>query len=228
MGAAKEGIDVGNYPELNAEWKARGMPGKFFDYEKDRQNWPELERLKHQYRDANPMTTRFWKLCAKAFDVASLGKGARFGTDQSLALIRDGRHNRFVLPSGRSIWYRHARSWLDPENPERVDRRTYVGKSGGVGHMTVDTHGGKLTENVTQAVARDLLFDLIMRIEAETAKGWPARLVLHVHDEVVLEIPEKHAAQVEADVKGMMSVSPSWAPFIPLKGEGKIMERYAK
>lgn len=225
MGAAKEGIDVGNYPELHAEWKALGMPGKFFDYEKDRQDWPELERLKVLYRDASPATVQFWKMCAKAFDIASTGKGARLGTEQSIAFIRDGRHNRMVLPSGRSIWYRHAKSWADPERPERIDRRTFIGKGTGVGHMLTDTHGGKLTENVTQAVARDILFDLIMKIEAAKM---PAQLVLHVHDEVVLEIPAKHGDQVRADVIGMMSESPAWASFIPLKGEGKLMERYAK
>lgn len=225
MGAAKEGIDVGNYPELNAEWKALGMPGKFFNYEKDRQDWPELERLKFLYRDASPATVRFWKLCARAFDIASSGKGARFGTDQSIAFIRDGRHNRMVLPSGRSIWYRNAKSWADPERPDRIDRRTFVGKGTGVGHMTTDTHGGKITENCVQAVARDILFDLIMRIEAA---GLPAKLVLHVHDEVVLEMQEKYADQVKADVIGMMADSPAWASFIPLRGEGKVMERYAK
>lgn len=225
MGAAKEGIDVGNYPELHAEWKSLGMPGKFFDYEKPRQDWPELERLKILYRDASPATVSFWKKCARAFDIASSGKGVRFGTDSSIAFIRDGRHNRMVLPSGRSIWYRHAKSWKDPEKPERIDRRTFIGKSAGVGHMTTDTHGGKLTENATQAVARDILFDLIMRIEAAKM---PAKLVLHVHDEVVLEIPTQHADQVRADVIGMMSDSPAWASFIPLKGEGKLLERYAK
>jgi DNA polymerase len=94
--------------------------------------------------------------------------------------------------------------------------------------MRTDTHGGKLTENITQAIARDALFDLIMRIERKTNKGWPARLVLHVHDEVVLEVPERHADQVLADTLGMMDKTPKWAPGLLLKGEGAIMERYGK
>jgi DNA polymerase len=103
-----------------------------------------------------------------------------------------------------------------------------MGKSMGVGHVRTESHGGKLTENVTQAVARDVLFDLLMRIEAEVAKGWPARPVLHVHDEVVLEVPAKHAEQVLADTIGMMSIPPSWGDFLVIKGEGAIMERYGK
>lgn len=229
MGAAGAGIDCGNYIELHAEWESLGKPGKFHEWERDRHHYPELIRLRDAYRDASPMTVRFWKLCAKAWDVAALtGNGARFGQHQCVAMIRDGKHNRLVLPSGRSIWYRFARSHQDPDNPDRIDRRTFMGKGSGVGHIRVDTHGGKLTENVTQAVARDVLFDLIMKIEALTAQGWPGRIVLHVHDEVVLEVHKTHAQQVYDDVAGLMNVAPVWAPGLAVKGEGEIMDRYKK
>lgn len=234
MGAEEAGIDIGNYNELHAEWEALGKPGKFWQWEQDRHDYPELLRLRDLYRNASPMTTRFWKLCAKAWDVAATtGNGARFGNNQVLAMIRDGRHNRMVLPSGRSIWYRFAVAHKDPNrtgpNGEpRIDRRTFIGKGAGVGHVRTETHGGKLTENVTQAVARDVLFDLLMRIEAEMARGWPARPVLHVHDEVVLEVPAKHAEQVLADTIGMMAVAPPWGSSLVVKGEGAIMERYGK
>jgi DNA polymerase len=141
-------------------------------------------------------------------------------------MVRDGKHNRIVLPSGRSIWYRFARSHWDPHNPERIDRRTFIGKSSGVGHVRTDTHGGKITENINQAIARDVLFDLMMRIEGQVTR--PGRIVLHVHDEVVLEVPEKHADQRLADVLGLMERAPDWAPGLVVKGEGSIMERYAK
>src|SRR5690606_37769662 len=142
--------------------------------------------------------------------------------------MRDGKHNRLVLPSGRSIWYRFAAAHQDPDNPKRIDRRTFIGKGMGVGHVRTDTHGGKLTEKINQAVARDVLFDLIMKIEAMTARGWPARLVLHVHDEVLLECKAKHSEQVKADVEGLMNTPPSWAPGLLVKGEGSIMDRYRK
>lgn len=227
MGAEAEGIDIGNYKDLNREWLAAGRPGKFHEWHRDEHDYPELIRLRDVYRDSSPMTVRFWKLCAKAWDIAATtGQGARFGQNQIISLIRDGRHNKIILPSGRAIWYRHARAHEDPTNPERIDRRTFIGKSGGVGHIRTDTHGGKLTENITQAVARDVLFDLIMKIEAE--KNKPGRLVLHVHDEVVFEVPEADADQRLADLIGMMSVPPAWAPGLHVKGEGGLMERYAK
>lgn len=229
MGAEDAGIDIGNYKELHREWEGYGKPGKFYQWERDRHDYPELLRMRDLYRDARPMTQRFWKLCAKAWDVSAMeGKGARFGQHQCLTMLRDGPHNRLVLPSGRSIWYRFARSHADPDRPDRIDRRTFIGKGSGVGHIRVDTHGGKLTENATQAVARDVLFDVIMKIEALIAQGWPARLVLHVHDEVVLEVPKQHAEQVLADVKGLMDVPPAWMPFLAVKGAGGIMERYGK
>ena len=231
MGAEKEGIDIGNYKMLHAEWTALGKPGKFHEWERDRHDYPELIRLRDAYREASPMTVRFWKLCAKAWDVAALqGKGAKFGQDQMLTFIRDGRHNRLVLPSGRSIWYRFAKSHVETlkSGDTRVDRRTFIGKAGGVGHMRVDTHGGKLTENVVQAVARDILFDLIMRIESLTAQGWPGRIVLHVHDEVVIEVPKAQAQQVFDDVDGMMQIAPAWGQRFIVKGEGSILERYKK
>jgi len=228
MGAEAAGIDCGNYIELHAEWTALGKPGKFHEWNREAHDYPELIRLRDLYRNASPATAGFWKRCGAAWDLASKGKGARFGQHQSLAFVRDGKHNRFVLPSGRSIWYRYAYSHPSDTNPDRIDRRTFMGKSMGVGHVRTDTHGGKLTENVTQAVARDVLFDLIMRIESQTALGWPGRTVLHVHDEVVLEVPAKHADQVLADVIGMMSVPPEWGKFFVVKGEGAIMERYGK
>ena len=229
MGAEDAGIDCGNYKDLNAAWKAAGSPGKFYQWNADLHDYPELIRLRDLYRDASPATVRFWKLCARAWDIAATtGNGARFGNGNVLSMIRDGRHNRMVLPSGRSIWYRFARSHPDEDNPDRIERRTFIGKGMGVGHVRTDTHGGKLTENVTQAVARDVLFDLLMRIEAKTAAGWPARTVLHVHDEVVLEVPERAAEQVLADTIGLMAQAPSWGQFLVVKGEGQIMPRYGK
>lgn len=229
MGAADAGLDIGNYLTLHREWENEGKPGKFHEWQRDRHNYPALLSIRDLYRDASPMTVRFWKQCAAAWDRAALtGKPTAFGPDGRIQMIRDGRHNRLILPSGRSIWYRFARSLADEKNPDRIDRRTFVGKSGGIGHTRIDTHGGSLTENITQAVARDVLFDLIMKIEALTAKGWPARLVLHVHDEVVLEVKPKHVDQVNADLAGLMSTAPDWAPGLLVKGEGAVMTHYRK
>ena len=229
MGAEGAGIDIGNYLTLQEEWIFLGKPGKFHEWERDRHDYPELLRLRDLYRSASPATVQFWATCASAWDRAAIqGKPFQFGPGGRIVMMRDGRHNRLVLPSGRSIWYRNARSHPHEDKPDRIDRRTFIGKSQNVGHTRVDTHGGKLTENITQAVARDVLFDLMMKLQKKHDKGWPGRLVLHVHDEVVLEVKEKHAEQVLADTLGLMSVAPKWAPGLQVKGAGKIMDRYGK
>lgn len=229
MGAESAGIDIGNYTELHRIWEAAGKPGKFHEWERDLHDYPELIRLRDLYRDASPMTTRFWKHCGIVWDAAALhGRATRFGDGGVLAMVRDGKHNRMVLPSGRSIWYRFARSYASEKNPERIDRRTFIGKSAGVGHTRTETHNGKITENVVQAVARDVLFDLLMKIQDLGRSGWPGKPVLHVHDEVVLEVPEGKAEEVLADTIDLMATPPDWGKFLIVKGEGDIMERYGK
>lgn len=227
MGAAKEGIDCGNYVELQAEWVALGKPGPFWNWESDRHDYPELLRLRDLYREKRPMTKRFWKLCAMAWDNACDGETTYFGQNGCVQMMRDGKHNRLILPSGRSIWYRYAKAHRDPETG-RVERRTFIGKGKGVGQQRLDVHGGVLTNNVTQGTARDFLFDLILKIEERTARGWPARLVLHVHDEVLLEVPTRHAERIQADLTAMMSEAPEWGSIFPLKGEAVIMKRFGK
>lgn len=229
MGAESAGIDCGNYSELHAEWVEEGSPGKFHFWRQDEHDYPELLRLRDVYRASSPATVRFWKQCAMAWDAAALhGRDVPFGDGGILRMMRDGRHNRLILPSGRSIWYRYARSHFDPDRPKRVDRRTFIGKGTGVGHVRTDTHGGKLTENVTQAVARDVLFNLIKQIEAKTAQGWPGRIVLHVHDEVLIETPKSQADFILKDVLAMMRIPPAWGPFIHPRGAGFISSRYRK
>lgn len=227
MGAEAAGIDCGNYVTLNAEWAESGTKAKFHEWERDRHDYPELIRMRDLYRDNRPATVAFWKQCARAWDNATLGRASRFGSLDQFTMTRDGLHNRLTLPSGRSIWYRFARSHPDEKNPERIDRRTFIGKGSHVGHTRIDTHGGSLTENITQAVARDVLFDLILRVRA-LGPTYPGKVVLHVHDEVVLEVPKAQGDQVLADVLGLMGTPPDWAPGLFVKGEGRVMDRYGK
>ena len=228
MGAAEAGMDVGNYVELNAEWVAAGSPGKFHEWERDRHEYPYLLHIRDLYREASQATVRFWKLCERAWDRAALqGKATSFGQNECITMVRDGKHNRIILPSGRSIWYRFARSHYNPKT-DKVEARTFIGKGVHVGHTRLDTFGGRLTENINQAFARDVLQDLLMKFEAKSAQGWPAHVVLHVHDEAVLETDERYAKGILKDALDLMSIPPDWAPGLAVKGAGAIMKRYGK
>jgi len=84
------------------------------------------------------------------------------------------------------------------------------------------TYGGKLSENITQALCRDLLAVALVRVDAE---GWP--IILHIHDEVVCEVPKTEEYSV-AKLEAMMCELPSWANGFPLAAEGAELMRYAK
>lgn len=116
------------------------------------------------------------------------------------------------LPSGRIITYRKMRN-------ER-DKLKYRGVKNGV-PMWVDTYSGKLAENCTQAICRDLFVESMIRLEAA---GF--NIVMHVHDEVVAEIDN-----IEGGLDAFnrwMALRPSWAAGFPISVEGWEGTRYKK
>ena len=121
------------------------------------------------------------------------------------------------LPSGRRLVYRNARI--------KDGRIIYWG----VNQYTrqwceLDTYGGKLVENATQAVARDLLADAIVELD----DIWPDTLRTTVHDEIVAMTSEASAPTLLGTMRGVMSRAPAWAKGMPLSCAGGIVERYGK
>ncbi len=116
------------------------------------------------------------------------------------------------LPSGRSILYYDVRKDTTAGVVGFVERGGKIRK---LWH-------GLLTENCTQGTARDALADMILDIE----KSMP--VILHVHDEVLTEVPSDRAEEALEQVKRVMSTSPEWAPQLPVACEAKLMERYEK
>jgi DNA polymerase len=86
----------------------------------------------------------------------------------------------------------------------------------------VETYGGKLVENVVQATARDCLAVAMTRV---AAMGY--RIVMHVHDEMIVDVPKEDRDALER-INGAMSDPIPWAPGLPLKGDGYECDFYRK
>jgi DNA polymerase len=88
---------------------------------------------------------------------------------------------------------------------------------------SVKFHGAKLVENLVQATARDVLADMVLRIETA---GVP--VVMHVHDEVIAEVPADEADAALSIITREMSTPPFWMPALPVACEARIAEVYGK
>ena len=127
------------------------------------------------------------------------------------------------LPSGRLLFYREPRLQMTANAwGEEKESVTYMSVDGMTKkYVRTSTYGGKLAENVTQAVCRDLMVEAMLRVEAA---GYP--LVMTVHDELVAEVPEGFGGVEE--FCGIMCKVPAWAAGFPVKAEGWRGKRYRK
>lgn len=167
----------------------------------------ELLQIVTGFRAANANIKQMWYDVGDAFM-----KGGRVG--QFLRIEADGTDRRIYLPSGRAIEYHGYRTvWVDTEygrkaSPSFIDPRTGV---------RTRTYGGRVTENIVQGVARDVMADALVRLEERGL-----RPVGHVHDEILSE--SKNLALV----KKVMTEQPAWAPGLPIGAEGFTTYRYMK
>ena len=120
-----------------------------------------------------------------------------------------------MMDSGRPI------TWLAPHLSETNTNDLLVRTMRG--GNAYKTWGSKCFENLVQAQARDVLADVILKVEAA---GIP--IVLHVHDEILCEVPEEDAEEALATVLQIMRTSPDWAPDLPLDAEGSTIRCYDK
>lgn len=174
---------------------------------------PELQNLVNLWRQANSNIVRFWYDLETAF---KRGKGARAGR---LRVESDGKDRHVVLPSGRAIVYHNCGLRTTTDNfgrKKRVISFSDPKKNG----FRVDTYGGRLSENATQAVARDILANGIQNLSKHGYK-----VVGHVHDEVLVECSAEDSVE---SVNKLLATNPEWAPGLPLNAEGYRCRRYRK
>lgn len=181
----------------------------------------EMKDVVTDWRNSRPETVRLWKALEEAaFRCVAEKVNTRYRT----TLFRmHGKFLHMVLPSGRPLWYYAPRiqKVVTPWGEEKPM----------VTAMSVDSltkqwvrrsyHGGLWTENITQAMCRDLLARALLRCEAA---GYP--VVMHVHDEIVAEVPEGFGSVKE--MEAVMSDVPTWAQGMPINAAGFRGKRYKK
>ena len=179
----------------------------------------ELKPLVDTWRRSNPNIVKLWWdveaaaiRAVKGRTTVNMQYGLKFRYKSGILFI--------TLPSGRSLAY--VRPKIEIDARFNKDKLTHEGIMPGTRKWgRVDTYGGKLTENIIQAIARDCLAESMLRLESERYK-----IVFHVHDEVILDVP-KDKGSVE-EVEEIMGESISWAPGLPLRAEGFESDYYKK
>lgn len=198
----------------------------------------EADEIKSAWREAHPNIVSYWYEVERAAIEALTSKGTVYAgpVGRQVAFRKAGSFLWCKLPSGRCLCYPYPeiRTVTTPWGAEN-DALTYMtvvadtkGKilpdpnSSGK-WCRISTYGGSLAENLTQAVARDLLAEAMVRLEAA---GFP--IVFHVHDEVITEVPKDSPADTLARVERIMSEVPAWATGLPLAAEGWRGPRFRK
>jgi len=173
----------------------------------------QADEIKVKWRKAHPKIVRFWYALEEAACNAVRHRGHAFEAGPiTFRCVGDFLFAK--LPSGRRLAY---------YKPMLRDQLEFWGTDSKLGGRwaQLSTYGGKLAENVTQAVARDLLAEAMLRLEAN---GY--QVVASIHDEIICEMP-KGVGDL-ATMEQLMCELPDWATGLPMDAEGFECERYRK
>jgi DNA polymerase len=180
------------------------------------------DELKHAWRGAHAQVVKFWADLERAAIRAVTDGGVhRAGP---IAFKVKGSFLWCQLPSKRVLCYPYPQL-QDKETPwgKTVQQLTYMSVNGVTQKWErCATYGGSLAENVTQAVARDIL---VAGMRACEAAGYP--VVMHVHDEIVAEVPLSADLGVDK-MSTLMCNAPQWAAGLPIAAAGWTGRRYRK
>ena len=178
----------------------------------------EMKDIVDRWRANNPMIVKYW------YDIQEAAiRAIKTKREVKHRNIIFGYINEYLtvrLPSGRKLYYRNPtlrkNQWgYDSIKYEGVNQDTKKWE-------LVDTYGGKLVENIVQSVARDILADSMLRLKDNYC------IVMHVHDEIIFEVPDAEAEEALEDISIEMGKPIAWAVGLPLAAEGFISTFYKK
>ena len=168
----------------------------------------ELKGLVQSWRTANPHIVNYWYEIDGAVKAAV--KERKMTTVGRVTVYYQSGMLKIALPSGRVLSYVRPRMTVNRFGSESV---SYEGVGTNRKWTRIESYGAKFCENIVQATARDVLAEAMLRLEK---KGFD--IVCHIHDEVVLEVPEGTSSVEE--VNEIMAVCPDWCEGLPLKAAG--------
>lgn len=174
----------------------------------------QARRMVNAWRVANPWSVPFWADLEAAYTRALRNKGKIF-TAGRVSYYCDGTHLWYALPSGRVLCYPNAE--FEDDGAITYSKASWKPAADAKEWPRARLWRGLACENVTQATAHDLLREALRRLPD---------VVLHVHDEIVLETDKPEEAQ--AALVNVMTTPPAWAEGLPLDVEASVMERYGK
>ena len=176
----------------------------------------ELPAIVEKWRQASPHIVRYWwdvdravKQCITTRQPQQVGS-VKFTLEKGILFIQ--------LPSGRRLAYVKPRIGVNKFGGDSV---TYEGVGEQKKWMRLESYGPKFVENIVQATSRDLLVSAMRRL---SHKGY--RIVMHIHDEAVLEVPEGESSVEE--VCAIMTETPVWAEGLILNADGYECNFYKK
>lgn len=173
----------------------------------------EMNDIVTKWRDANKRIVRLWRHVELAAKYV-LTQGTESTIERGIRFFWDSVGLCIELPSKRRLYYPKMRI-------NDNGRFVYEGLNQTTKRWeSIETYGGKMTENIVQAIARDCLIDTMLRLES---KGF--KIVFHIHDETVIEAASEQSLD---DIKKVFCEPISWAPGLPLKGEGYVTPYYLK
>ena len=184
----------------------------------------EMMSLVRKWRIANPAIVDMWKEIDEASKNAVRYRKPISCTCRNIIFDCDGDYMTIQLPSGRKLFYKGPRFKDKKIGQSTMSSLYYQGtvqKTKQWGE--IDTYGGKLTENIVQAIARDLLANSMLQLEAAGYK-----IVCHIHDECLAEVPKENAQAYYEKMAHIMSIPPTWANDIPLRADGYVTPFYLK
>lgn len=177
----------------------------------------EMQQIVDQWRQASPTIPRFWRDAENAAKRALENPGRTFALPCGVKYMRDADALRCRLPSGRILSYWGAQIGDHNGRPSVL----FMGQNQTTRKWEkTETWGGKLVENIVQAVARDCLAVALLRLDEA---GY--QITFHVHDEVIVEAPDGTRWEDVAEVMGRPI---DWAPGLLLRGDGYETKFYMK